>query len=55
MKFRSYLPIEIAKIKQLKILSRQNREIKYPRNLKYHKELEQKKTNLVVQVNTDLD
>ena len=27
MKLRTYLPIEIAKIKQLKILSRQNREL----------------------------
>ena len=54
MKFRAYLPIEIANIKPLKILSRQNREIKYPRNLKYHYGIK-KKTNLVVQVNTDLD
>lgn len=53
MKFRAYLPIEIANIKPLKILSRQNREIKYPRNLKYHYGI--KKKNLVVQVNTDLD
>ena len=54
MKLRAYLPIEIAKIKPLKILSRQNREIKYPRNLKYLLRYN-KKTNLVVQVNAGLD